>query len=421
MPLSRRRLLTLAPAAGLLLPGRLGRATRSASERRFLFIFAEGGWDTTFAFTPQFDSPHVDMPANALAAEIGGIPFVDHPEIPALRQYLKRYSSQTCVINGLEIPSVAHEMSQRLILTDSSLQGFDDWPSILAGHATTAPIAPMLHISGPTFAAQYASSVVRIGTTGQLTALLDGTALTESTHSVTVPSSTAEALENARAIARAEAYQATVGSGRGAQIAQTAAHLESQMGAFSGYADQLSFSSSTDLIDQLAVPLSFLSSGASRCAMVSYKAWNGVFNGWDTHEELTLQAPHFEELFTALTHVLDTLTATPGLSGGTLADEITIVVLSEMGRTPLLNSTNGKDHWTYTSAMLIGAGVAGGQAIGGYTNQLLGEKTDLSSGTVTDHGVDLLPGHIGATLLALGDVDPGLYTDEAKVITAALA
>jgi hypothetical protein len=37
---------------------------------------------------------------------------------------------------------------------------------------------------------------------------------------------------------------------------------------------------------------------------------------------------------------------------------------------------------------------------------------DLSSGEVAESGVTVLPGHIGATLLALADVDPGEYVDE---------
>ena len=193
------------------------------------------------------------------------------------------------------------------------------------------------------------------------------------------------------------------------------------MSEFTSYAGQLSTTSSLDLIDQLTVPLSFLSSGAARCAMVSYRAWDGVFNGWDTHEENGLQAPHFEEIFSALQLTMDTLSSTPGLSGGSLADEITIVVLSEMGRTPKLNSVAGKDHWTFTSAMLIGAGVAGGQIIGEYSDEQLGQKVDLASGDVSSSGEDLLPGHIGATILALGDVDPGDYIEGAGVIESALA
>ena len=31
-----------------------------------------------------------------------------------------------------------------------------------------------------------------------------------------------------------------------------------------------------------------------------------------------------------------------------------VVVVSEMSRTPVMNSDNGKDHWSYTSALLFG-------------------------------------------------------------------
>jgi hypothetical protein len=72
----------------------------------------------------------------------------------------------------------------------------------------------------------------------------------------------------------------------------------------------------------------------------------------------------------------------------------------------LLNSWGGKDHWTFTSAMLLGAGVAGGQVIGGLDFDAAGRAIDMASGGLSDSGTDLLPGHLGATLMALGGHDP---------------
>ena len=45
------------------------------------------------------------------------------------------------------------------------------------------------------------------------------------------------------------------------------------------------------------------------------------------------------------------LDASPGVYAPTLAEETVVVVLSEMGRTPGINGTDGKDHWPWTSAM----------------------------------------------------------------------
>ena len=38
-------------------------------------------------------------------------------------------------------------------------------------------------------------------------------------------------------------------------------------------------------------------------------------------------------------------------------DELTVVVLSEMTRTPKFNVSGGKDPWPYTSALLLGHGL----------------------------------------------------------------
>ena len=65
--------------------------------------------------------------------------------------------------------------------------------------------------------------------------------------------------------------------------------------------------------------------------------------------------------------------------------------------------------------------MAGGQVIGEYSDEQLGQKVDLASGDVSSSGEDLLPGHIGATILALGDVDPGEHIEGAGVIESALA
>jgi len=109
-----------------------------------------------------------------------------------------------------------------------------------------------------------------------------------------------------------------------------------------------------------------------------------------------------------------------GLDGRPLSENTTVVVLSEMGRTPKLNSTGGKDHWTFTSAMLIGSGIRGGQAVGGYDDTLMGLPTDLGSGETTESGTPLTAAHLGATLMALADIDPAEFTD-ATPVTALLS
>jgi hypothetical protein len=71
--------------------------------------------------------------------------------------------------------------------------------------------------------------------------------------------------------------------------------------------------------------------------------------------------------------------------------------------------------------MLIGSGIRGGQVIGGLDANGQGRTVDLGTGGFSDGGVIMLPEHLGATLLALGDVDPAAFVDDAQLIGALLS
>ena len=128
-----------------------------------------------------------------------------------------------------------------------------------------------------------------------------------------------------------------------------------------------------------------------------------------------------DDLFAYLHRAMDDLHGRTSLSGGPLADEVVFVVFSEMARDPRLNGWQGRDHWTFTSVMLMGAGIQGGRVLGGLDTVGRGRPIDLVSGEISDGGTALLPEHLGATLLALGDVDPGEYISDPQPISAVLA
>jgi hypothetical protein len=100
-------------------------------------------------------------------------------------------------------------------------------------------------------------------------------------------------------------------------------------------------------------------------------------SGWDTHWEHYPRMknelmPGFDRGFSGLIADLD--------QRGML-DETLVLVLSEHGRTPKLNSAKGagRDHWSQAySVLLAGGGVARGRVIG---------KTDSIGGTVADRPV----------------------------------
>jgi len=121
-----RRHFGLFTAAGLLAPRAL--LAGGEDEHCFLFVYCEGGWDTTRVFTPMFDSAIASVEADAAEATVGGIRFVDHPERPSVRQFFSDWADQTAILNGMEVQSITHDRCQKVVLTGSGVEGADGWP-----------------------------------------------------------------------------------------------------------------------------------------------------------------------------------------------------------------------------------------------------------------------------------------------------
>lgn len=85
-----------------------------------------------------------------------------------------------------------------------------------------------------------------------------------------------------------------------------------------------------------------------------------TYGSWDMHDQITpgmrAQMPAFDQALAALLRDLD--------SRGLLARTL-VLVSSEFGRTPKINTTAGRDHWPKVfSVLLAGGGVQGGMIYG---------------------------------------------------------
>ena len=85
-------------------------------------------------------------------------------------------------------------------------------------------------------------------------------------------------------------------------------------------------------------------------------------------------------------------------------DETGILICSEVGRFPIINKLNGKDHFPVVSAMLLGPGLQPG-TFGGTDNlmstMLISKKTGLPSRDATELTLD----DLGRTLAAWYGLD----------------
>jgi hypothetical protein len=116
------------------------------------------------------------------------------------------------------------------------------------------------------------------------------------------------------------------------------------------------------------------------------------YDAWDTHTHnfsilRDNKLPGLDQTFSALMQ---------DLQDRRLLDETLVVVMSEMGRTPKINASAGRDHWTYCYSILFaGAGIRGGTVYG---------ASDAQAAFVKDKPVST--GDICATIYECLGIDP---------------
>ena len=397
--MNRRQLITTATASllGSTLPTRMARAS-SASDRKFLFIFNGGGWDPFCTFVPSFGSPHIEMEPEAEPAFYGDIPVVEHPSRPSFSTFMAHFSDRLHVINGIEVRSVTHQRCRQLMMTNKAgAKNIEDWPTLIAANSPVATALPHVVFRGPAYSSQLSDSVVRVGINGQLNDLLIPHTELQQTQSLT------DAFLHAE-LDRVQHREATA-----SPLIERYQHSLAQQGVLgqSGLTTELGGIMEgcvRDIRHDAANAFSLFEQGLSRCAMMSYL---GVCDlSWDTHADHQMQQESTNDLFWYLTEIIDDLDGRVSLSGRPLREEVILVVMSEMGRSPRFNVFGGRDHWTYNSAMLFGDAIKGGRVSGGLNEHAIGMPIDLSSGQISANGIPLLPGHLGSTLLTLADIDP---------------
>jgi len=144
-------------------------------------------------------------------------------------------------------------------------------------------------------------------------------------------------------------------------------------------------------------------------------------SGFDTHSDNPQQNTQWDRVFTYLGALMTGLSTQAGVVAPTLLEETTIVVCSEFGRTPELNGDNGKDHHPFTSMVIAGKGVHGGQTVGKTDGDQKGVKVSLASGQPDDAGVVLDVTNMVAGIVTLMGANANDYLPTVAPFTAMIA
>ena len=136
-----------------------------------------------------------------------------------------------------------------------------------------------------------------------------------------------------------------------------------------------------------------------RLAIAGYRAGLTVslsvrMGGFDTHGDH--DGRHDQRLQDVLEGV-DLLMDEAKANG--IGNDIVIVVESEFGRTPGYNASNGKDHWTTTSMMMMGKGITGNRVVGQTTERHKYMKVDPDTLAIDEeNGVVMTFAHVHKSL-----------------------
>ncbi len=418
MPVSRRDLLRLglgAGAAAALTPGLARHARAATASPRLVLVTAFGGWDQTFVLDPKLGSPLVDGPDvdedpgnpedRETTATFGGLTVgVNAVKRPAVSAFFQRWATRTTIVRGLDVATVAHESGKTRVTTGLSAEGGADLAAIVAdAHGRGAPL-PYLDLGATGRVGPLGAISGRTGDTGQARLLLDraltypGPASRGVRFPLNPPSDPTRAAIDAVLRADADALVARWGDVRHADRLdawyEALDRAEGLRADGPRLAAALPTSRDRSLVAQADAAVTLLREGLCHCASLD----TGL--DFDTHDANVDQHGLQDTLFAGLDRLMS------GLQEHDLLDNTAIVVLSELGRTPRLNAARGKDHWSVTTAMLLGGPFAGGRTWGATDDGSRAVPVDLRTGQPAATGRIARYDHLAAGILRALDVDP---------------
>lgn len=401
--LTRRTWLksSLLACGAAALAGRGLSAAPPGPPRRLLLVFVSGGWDTTYAIDPKPGLAGVDSPAGAVQS-FGDLDILTDASRPAVGAFFDAWGDQCAVVRGISVGSIAHPDCAHRILTGVTDGAAPDIAAIAAAQHAPGLAAPYLILGRTAYSGPFGSLAARTGSANQIVTLLDPKLQLPAQGGPLLPlapSDVEEALIRAHVEASAERELAASAGNQRVQEFLGALPRGDQLREL-GEVTELELTRS--FATQLGLVTEALARGVCHSAQVESD------DGWDTHTGNAAQGAKHQALFAGLHALMQSLASAPGsASGSKLLDETVVVVASEFGRTPRLNASQGKDHWPVTSALVLGAGVAGGRVIGGTDEKMEALAVDLATGQPDAKGKPIHYADFAAGLLQHAGVDPG--------------
>jgi len=348
--------------------------------RFFLMVHAGGGWDPTMVCDPKGGEINRGFTA-AQIGRAGNLAYAPVEYAGAMysnRQFFEKFHSRLLVLNGVDTATVNHDSGTRYTWSGHLEDGYPPLAALIA--ASLAPGKPLAFLSN----GGYDNTVGVV----PLTRLNDlGTVSRIAYPNRRDPTNRADDITYHS--------QATADRIRRFQNERLAAMAATQtLPTYASSMQQLlATRRSGNLLERL---LEFLPTNEdlgrynnpiARQGLVALGAYqagvcaaaNLTSGGFDTHGNHDMnQGNALGTLLRGVDMIMDRI----DMLG--LTDRVAVIVSSDFGRTPRYNAQNGKDHWSVTSALLMGPGIRGDRVIGASDDGQRARGLDYSSLQVSD-------------------------------------
>jgi hypothetical protein len=368
----------------------------------FVMVNAGGGWDPTSLCDPKgtLDSEEDNDQANPmnrsyLARDIATAGTIRYAPVGGNAAFFDKYAEQLVIFNGIDTSTNGHDSGSRHCWSGKLAEGYPSFGALVAGVKSRA--SPMSYLSNGGF--DFTAGLVaptRSASSGPLARLAFPNRSDPNQQTSTFHSNETE--ERIRAAQRSRlsrlrqketlpAYEQSYGllfaarTGE-AEVRNLTTHLPAQLD-----------NSNNPLFRQAQVAVAAYKAGLTVSANLN-------IGGFDTHGNH--DANHIPSM-TRLIEGVDFLMQEAQRQG--VADKMVVIVGSDFGRTPGYNDGAGKDHWSITSMMVLGAGVRGNRVVGASDARHNALKIDPGTLAQSDGGITLRPEHIHAALRRLAGID----------------
>lgn len=400
---SRRELLGLLGSAGLL--AWIPRSAHSKTPAPvgsyagpfFVTVHAGGGWDPTSLCDPKGRvDEKAEKPVNKYLKSqiVQQGPFSLAPT-PGVQEFFAKHQARLIAINGLDTSTNGHDSGTRHVWSGNLVEGYPSLAALFAAQqAPTQPLA-FLTSGGYDHTADLVSRT-RVGNVAALTKLtvpnrMDPKVADKPYHSeATWKKLTAMVAQRGQANVQAHTLPANTAAMERLQEARLGVDV---LDLLTAKLPAKLDASGNPLKPQAEIAAASFAAGLTASASLD-------LGGFDTHGNHDANhLPRLKLLLEGVDHLWSQLQAQG------IAEKTIVVVSSDFGRTPGYNEGNGKDHWSITSALVMGPvsgpwKIDGGRVIGATTDGHGPREIDPKTLQVVDtgKGVRIQPGHLHLAL-----------------------